>query len=134
MLQLTNIFDFPAISNDGSDMGTLDDRTSVARFSRPGPWVPIRLLGKFTGGTSSAPLTIYLDHDPEYSLYNLELKSFASIGTDGTANLIWVPFDYETQAYVVMPPAEVVLVWTNPNTQKWELLLTAADVSAGFGL
>ena len=134
MLQLTNIFDFPAISNDGSDMGTLDDRTSVARFSRPGPWVPLRRMAKFTGGTSSADLFLYIDHDPEYSLYSMLLKSWASVGTGGLDNLLW-PMTYDQMpGYVVLPPSEMVFVWANPNTQKWELLLTGADVQPGFGV
>ena len=133
MLQLTNIFDFPAIASVGGDMGTLDDRTSIARFSRKNAWVPLRLLVKFSSGSSTADLTMHLDHDPESTLHSFVLKVWTAQGTDATpAYVIWVPTDDETQAYVILPPGEVVFTWTNPNTQQWELLLIAADVSVGF--
>ena len=134
MLQLANIFDFPAITSVGGNMGTLDDRTSIARFSRKEPWVPLRLLVKFSNGSGTADLTMHLDHDPHSTLHSLVLKVWAAQGTGATpAHVIWVPTADETQAYVIKPPGEVVFTWANPaGGQTWELLLTAADVSAGF--
>lgn len=135
MLKLTNIGNFPPLASVGGNMGTLDDRTSIARFSRPNLWVPIRLLGKFSGGSGSATLFMYLDHDPDSAMHSLELKSWATVGTSGTAIFIWQPTYDTLQGFVVPPPAEIVLVWANPSGgQTWEMMLTGADVQPGFGV
>ncbi len=126
------------------NMGNVQDRNDPYRAWLPDTFVWVYLKGLFISGSSSAELTIRLQHRDKAGwteghdtlpdsdgTYDFHEKVFSAIGTGGTAFLDYrVPTD-EYPRYVYQKGDMLIPVWTNPNTQIWSLEfgLASAEVN-----
>lgn len=128
-MPLGEIIALPGQTGTGN-MGDVTDRMSTARFRlTDGPYVPLAVRGKASGGTGSAELQMLIDHDDQDDWYNFLVAKWAGFGADGAIpDIYWrLPSD-EIEAYILVPRQELVLTWTNPDadTMRWELQVTLA--------
>lgn len=110
-------------SGTGS-MGSLDygvgsDTNKLARFSLPSMFVFSSIRGHFTGGTEDNDLTINLDSRLG-SRHDFGLKTFRGIGTGGDELHLRIPVE-EYDHWTFWKGDELVITWTNPNTNVWGL-------------
>ena len=111
------------------NMGDVTNDRSTARFSLPTKFVLVYLAARFTGGTSSATMTLRRDHRDLSGFYDFAEFTWLGVGTDGEANISTrIPID-EYPRYVYQPGDVLVLEWTNPNTQRWAVEVGLADAT-----
>ena len=110
------------------NMGDVTNDRSTTRFSLSTKFVLVYVVAKFSGGTSSAKMTLKRDHRDTSGLFDFtEFEWADNVGTDGEAIVSTrIPID-EYPRYVYQPGDVLVLEWTNPNTQRWAVEVGLAD-------
>lgn len=119
------------------NMGDVTDETSICRFALPEKFVLAYVKAKFTGGSSSATVTMKSDDRGQDTDYDFVEEQWEKMGTSGTGSKSFLKFRIrgdELHNYVYEAGDELVFEYTNPNTIRWSLevgLVPASQVS-GF--
>jgi hypothetical protein len=84
------------------------------------------IRGTFTGGSSYADLAIKLAHRNRVTVFTLH--TLKDVGTGGNqVHLRILPG--EEKAWTFPPCDQIVLEWTNPNTQEWTVEVGLEDAA-----
>ena len=108
------------------NMGSVSDKSSICRFSIPGPdpWVLLFVRAIFSGGTSTtATLTMRFDHPDDTGLYDFLERQWLLVGTGDVKNIQMVILPEEWALFTYQPPGWLVFDWTNPDAgnMRWAL-------------